>query len=287
MGKISDYSQVAALVAANVFLIDGPDGTKTITAQNAATALSGLMQNDALFAMLDEIASPEMHRVIFRGKNLGTSITAAQKAQIQAGTFKGLWLGDYWEINNVIYRIVDIDYWYNQGDTAFASHHLVVMPDHVMYNAKMNDSNVTTGGYVGSKMYTDYIADAKTTLTTAFGSSLLTHREYLVNAVTNGRASGGAWCDSKVDLPNEIMMYGHPHFVSGSDGSTVPAIYTISKTQLALMAICPKFINPHRENQWLRDVVSGAFFARVGNAGNTIYDNASASYGVRPAVAVG
>lgn len=30
--KITDYSKVAELVGENVFLLDGPDGTKTITA---------------------------------------------------------------------------------------------------------------------------------------------------------------------------------------------------------------------------------------------------------------
>lgn len=293
MSKITDYSEVSALLAANVFLIDGAAGTKKITAQNVATGIAGLMQNEALFAMLDEIAAPEMHRMIFRGKNLGTSITAEQKAQIQAGTFKGLWLGDYWTINNVIYRIVDFDYWLNSsdGDTAhsiaYDRHHIVVMPDHVLYNAQMNESNVTTGGYIGSKMYTTNLESAKTTLTAAFGTALLTHRNYFVNAITNGKASAGAWYDSTVDLPNEIMMYGHSHFLPGCDGSTVPAIYTIDKTQLALMAVCPKFINPYRENQWLRDVVSGASFARVHAGGGPNDGGASSSLGVRPAVAVG
>ena len=41
------------------------------------------------------------HNAIYRGKNLGSAVTAAQWATIQAGTFKNLFIGDYWTINDV------------------------------------------------------------------------------------------------------------------------------------------------------------------------------------------
>lgn len=73
-----------------------------------------------------------------------------------------MFLGDYWNIGGRIWRIVDMDYWYNCGDTAFTSHHLVIMPDEALYNAQMNTTNVTTGGYVGSEMYKKNLENAKT-----------------------------------------------------------------------------------------------------------------------------
>lgn len=323
--KITDYEKVQALAASNIFLLDGPNGTKTIAADALAKALIGLLSSkdfiggvnlseltqinelvsgnkllvgttdgnkaiaaeDALFAMLDGFAPVELRRVLFRGKNLGTALTAVQKAAIKDGSFKGMFLGDYWSIGGRIWRIVDMDYWYNCGDTAFTSHHLVIMPDEALYNAQMNTTNVTTGGYVGSAMYKSNLANAKTIVNAAFQGSVLTHREYLCNAVANGRPSGGAWFDSSIELPNESMMYGHPHFSPTSDGSTVPSIYTISKTQLALFMVCPKFIVNRSYNQWLRDVVSSAYFASVGNFGYTSYNAASDSYGVRPVFPVG
>lgn len=323
--KITDYEKVQALAASNIFLLDGPNGTKTIAADALAKALIGLLSSkdfiggvnlseltqinelvsgnkllvgttdgnkaiaaeDALFAMLDGFAPVELRRVLFRGKNLGTALTAVQKAAIKDGSFKGMFLGDYWSIGGRIWRIVDMDYWYNCGDTAFTSHHLVIMPDEALYNAQMNTTNVTTGGYVGSAMYKSNLANAKTIVNAAFQGSVLTHREYLCNAVANGRPSGGAWFDSSIELPNEPMMYGHPHFSPTSDGSTVPSIYTISKTQLALFMVCPRFIVNRSYNQWLRDVVSSASFAYVSNNGFTDYGNASYSYGVRPVFPVG
>lgn len=323
--KITDYEKVQALAASNIFLLDGPNGTKTIAADALAKALIGLLSSkdfiggvnlseltqinelvsgnkllvgttdgnkaiaaeDALFAMLDGFAPVELRRVLFRGKNLGTALTAVQKAAIKDGSFKGMFLGDYWSIGGRIWRIVDMDYWYNCGDTAFTSHHLVIMPDEALYNAQMNTTNVTTGGYVGSAMYKSNLANAKTIVNAAFQGSVLTHREYLRNAVANGRPSGGAWFDSSIELPNEPMMYGHPHFSPTSDGSTVPSIYTISKTQLALFMVCPRFIVNRSYNQWLRDVVSSANFARVNNNGNAGCYDASGSYGVRPVFPVG
>lgn len=323
--KITDYEKVQALAASNIFLLDGPNGTKTIAADALAKALIGLLSSkdfiggvnlseltqinelvsgnkllvgttdgnkaiaaeDALFAMLDGFAPVELRRVLFRGKNLGTALTAVQKAAIKDGSFKGMFLGDYWSIGGRIWRIVDMDYWYNCGDTAFTSHHLVIMPDEALYNAQMNTTNVTTGGYVGSAMYKSNLANAKTIVNAAFQGSVLTHREYLCNAVANGRPSGGAWFDSSIELPNEPMMCGHLHFSPTSDGSTVPSIYTISKTQLALFMVCPRFIVNRSYNQWLRDVVSSAYFASVGSLGGTGCNDASASLGVRPVFPVG
>lgn len=323
--KITDYEKVQALAASNIFLLDGPNGTKTIAADALAKALIGLLSSkdfiggvnlseltqinelvtgnkllvgttdgnkaiaaeDALFAMLDSFAPVEFRRVIFRGKNLGTALTAVQKAAIKDGSFKGMFLGDYWSIGGRIWRIVDMDYWYNCGDTAFTSHHLVIMPDEALYNAQMNTTNITTGGYVGSEMYKNNLANAKTIVNAAFQGSVLTHREHLCNAVTNGKQSGGAWFDSSIELPSEIMMYGHIHFGNASDGNTIPNIYTHSKTQLALFMVCPRFIVNRSYSQWLRDVVSSAYFAAVGVYGYTACGNASSSFGVRPVFLVG
>ncbi|QJU22477.1 hypothetical protein HLY09_25400 [Enterocloster bolteae] len=319
--KITDYEKVTELLANNVLLVDGDGGTKTILARDLLKALvavsssqdylakmdisqltqvntvsasdrillasggsnKGITVNDAFWGILDAVISVEQRRNIFRGKNLGTAFTAAQKAEIKAGTFKGFFIGDYWSIGDRIWRIVDINYWLNSGDASCTTPHLVIMPDQSLYSAKMNETNITTGGYVGSQMYTANLANAKTLVNSAFGSAnILNHREYLTNAVTNGYPSAGAWYDSTVELPNEIMMYGSLVFTPAGDGSFVPNRYTIDKTQLALMKMYPRFINPGRYWYWLRDVVSSALFAHVGGLGAANYNDASASGGVRP-----
>ena len=213
-------------------------------------------------------------------------MTAEQYAAIQAGTFDDMYIGDYWTIGGVTYRIAAFDYYLRAGDTDMTTHHVTLVPDASMYSHVMNDSNVTTGGYVGSKMYTTGLADAKTTINNAFGSAhILTHRQYLCNAVSNGKPSGGSWYDSTVELMTEQNVYGGKVFGAGNDGSTVPVLYTVDKSQYPLFAFRPDLIS-NRNWFWLRDVVSAAHFAYVAGDGGANYFAASYARGVRPAFSI-
>lgn len=277
--QITDLDRATVLSANDLLLVATANGSRAVSYNDLkAPVIQTAEENAAL--NLD-------NRNTYRGKNLGSSVTAAQKAAIQNGSFDDLFIGDYWTIGGVKWLIADMDYWYNCGDTAFTRHHLVIIPETALYNAQMNATNTTEGGYVNSAMYKTNLANAKSTISSAFGDMVLTHRELLTNAVTNGKPTGGAWYDSTVELPNECMMYGHPHFSPTSDGSTVPYIYTIDKTQLSLFALRPQLIVNRSYNQWLRDVVSGASFACVNAIGLTYYYGASNSLGVRPVFPIG
>lgn len=235
------------------------------------------------------------HNAIYRGKSLGSTVTTAQYAAIKAGTFDDLYIGDYWTIGGVNYRIAAFDYYLNSGDTNCITHHVVIVPDTCLYNAQMHNTssggwesgaaNTTAGGYVGSDMYKSNLEQAKTTIKSAFSGHVLKHRIYLTNAVANGRASGGAWCDSEVDIMCEQMVYGSGIFSPVSDGSNVPANYRVEKSQLPLFQHEPSRIG-NRNNWWLRDVITASYFAYVGNDGAATYDDASYSYGVRPAFCI-
>lgn len=226
------------------------------------------------------------HNAIYRGKNLGASVTAAQWASIKAGTFGDLYIGDYWTIGGVTYRIAAFDYYLRAGDTDMTTHHVTLVPDASMYSHVMNDTNVTTGGYVGSKMYTTGLADAKTTINNAFGSAhILTHRRCLCNAVSGGKPSGVSWYDSTVDLMTELNVYGSKVFGVCNTGSAVPILYTVDKSQYPLFAFRPDLIS-NRVSFWLRDVSSSSTFAYVSNNGRAAYLNASETGGVRPAFSI-
>lgn len=223
------------------------------------------------------------HNMIYRGKNLGSSLTAEQAAAIKAGTFKDIYLGDYWQIGGVDYLAAGFDYWYQCGDTACTTHHVVIIPRNHLYTYHMNASNTTEGGYVGSDMYKNGLTQAKATFNSAFGSAhILNHREHLTNAVSNGRPSGGTWYDSTVELPNENMMYGSHIFAPASDGTNIPNNYTISKSQLPLFRLAPWLSFTRSYWCWLRDVVSAAYFAYAHGSGNCNCGIASGEAGVRP-----
>lgn len=235
------------------------------------------------------------HNAIYRGKSLGSTVTTAQYAAIKAGTFDDLYIGDYWTIGGVNYRIAAFDYYLNSGDTSCTTHHVVIVPDTCLYNAQMHNTssggyeggaaNTTTGGYVGSDMYKSNLEQAKTTIKSAFSGHVLKHRIYLTNAVANGRASGGAWCDSEVDLMCEQMVYGSGIFSPVSDGSNVPANYRVEKSQLPLFQHEPSRIC-NRATWWLRDVITASLFAHVDSDGLASYGGASYSLGVRPAFCI-
>ena len=226
-------------------------------------------------------ANAGSHNSIYRGKFLGNSVTDAQYQALKDGTFTDLFIGDYWTIGGVNYRIASFDYFLNCGDTATTKHHAVIIPDSALYNHVMNDTNTTEGGYVGSKMYREGLKSAKTTIKAAFSGHVLSHRIFLTYAVANGKPSDGTWRDSEVDLMCEEMVYGGGIFRPTSDGSNVPANYRVEKSQLPLFAHRHDLIS-NRVYYWLRDVVTASHFAYINNVGNAIYGGASGSFGVRP-----
>ena len=133
---------------------------------------------------------------------------------------------------------------------------------------------------------TTYMATAKSKITSAFGSAhILSHKEYLQNAVTNGRPSGGGWFDSTIELMSEQMVYGGKIFAPVSDGSTVPNLYTVAYKQLNLFRFRPDLIS-NRQTFWLRDVVSATVFAYVNGDGRADSLGAAGSRGVRPVFSI-
>lgn len=285
--KFGDLDTILTAGDDSLLLIHDGTGVKTISTANFKKDLKEYMEGvNTILAQLT-YDNAGAHNSIYRGKNLGTTVTEEQWEAISSGTFTDLYIGDYWVIGGVNWRIAAFDYYLNCGDTSFTKHHAVIVPDTCLYSAQMNTTNVTTGAYKGSAMYTANLTQAKSTINSAFGSShVLSHRIYLSNATSNGRASAGEWTDSTVDLMCEHMVYGSGIFSPVSDGSNVPNNYRVEKGQLPLFALEPSRIC-NRDTWWLRDVITAATFAYVNNNGLANYTNASSSIGVRPAFCIG
>lgn len=285
--KFGDLDTILTAGDDSLLLIHDGTGVKTISTANFKKDLKEYMEGvNTILAQLT-YDNAGAHNSIYRGKNLGTTVTEEQWEAISSGTFTDLYIGDYWVIGGVNWRIAAFDYYLNCGDTSFTKHHAVIVPDTCLYNAQMNTTNVTTGAYKGSAMYTANLTQAKSTINSAFGSShVLSHRIYLSNATSNGRASAGEWTDSTVDLMCEHMVYGSGIFSPVSDGSNVPNNYRVEKGQLPLFALEPSRIC-NRATWWLRDVITAASFALVDYYGYAYYVGASNSLGVRPAFCIG
>lgn len=278
--KFADLEAILFVTGTEQMLIHDGNGVKVITVENLHKGLQ--TDIDSVRNVLADGAAA--HNCIYRGKNLGTSVTAEQYAAISSGKFTDLYIGDYWVIKGVTYRIAAFDYYYNCGDTNFTKHHAVIVPDTSLYKAQMNTSNVTTGGYTGSAMYKSNLAQAKTTIKAAFGSAhVLTKRELLTNAVNGNTPSGWAWFDSDVELMNEVQAYGsvawgahdgNGYNVASGDGQF--PLFMFDRTKLH-----------NREDYWLRDVASATYFSFVGGHGHAGNASASSSHGVRPAFCIG
>lgn len=278
--KFADLEAILSVTGTERMLIHDGNGVKVITVENLHKGLQ--TDIDSVRNVLADGAAA--HNCIYRGKNLGTSVTAEQYAAISSGKFTDLYIGDYWVIKGVTYRIAAFDYYYNCGDTNFTKHHVVIVPDTSLYKAQMNTSNVTTGGYTGSAMYKSNLAQAKTTIKAAFGSAhVLTKRELLTNAVNGNTPSGWAWFDSDVELMNEVQAYGsvawgahdgNGYNVASGDGQF--PLFMFDRTKLH-----------NREDYWLRDVASATAFSGVYGYGIAHYLGASGSFGVRPAFCIG
>lgn len=243
------------------------------------------------------------HNSLFRGINLLTKYTEAQiSAKIQAGDFSDLFIGDYIPKTINISGVGDVtanwtiahfDYFMRMGwgedntNQSVDEHHVVLVPDKVLFNAQMNSSNTTAGGYVGSAMYTTQLPKVQTALQTAFGSDhVLKYYSILSNSVAASAASaaGAGWTGSSnnwawkaryCDLMSEPMVYGTTVF--SSSGYDVGVL----KTQLALFRLSSTAINI-RVDWWLSAVAYAPDFALVVGGGFARADAASISLGVRP-----
>ena len=270
MAKITQYTAVTRFDNDDVIIKDGTNGTKIIKAKDAAVEFAGFV-------------SATNHRNTFRGKNLGTAITASQLAAIADGSFDDMYIGDYWYINSKRYDIADMDYWCHTGDTAFNKHHLVLIPHTRLSSSAMNSTDTTTGGYVGSQLYESGLNGAVSSLQNDFGNKLLSHREYLVNAVTDGKPSAAVWKDSYAELMNEIMLYGS-RIISAGEGDT--AYNTIDYRQLAIFRL-GMALGIDIYGIWLRDAVTDSKFCSFSVQGCPTANSASVSRGILPVFAVG
>lgn len=245
---------------------------------------------DAYKYMVEQSAGA--HNGIFRGKDITDLFyNGTLSKQITAGTFDDIFVGDYiiGKNSKKKYLVADLDYRYNMGDTELTKHHVLMIPDRIMYTARMNATNTTAEAYIGSEMYKTNLASAKSTIQNDFESShILAHRNRFANAVKDNYESGGVWADSTVDLMNEIMVYGSNAYHNCMNGTVIPDSYTTDNRQLSLFKLDHSKIIARNDAgdrfwYWLRDVAGASWFCNVSNDGSCNYYNASGVGGVRPA----
>lgn len=236
-------------------------------------AASPEMVEQAVSVYIQAALSPEMHRNIFRGKHLGESITEEQLEVIRDGSFADLYVGDYWEINGVKYRIADINYWKNVGypeSEKVQKPHILIVPDTILGSGQMNTGNSTSGGYRSSAMKSTKLNQIADALPDTFKDMLISHRMF----------SDGSWIATSVDLMNEVMVHGTYICTDGNNRQTSDT------QQLALFRLVPE-LKVVGVNYWLRNVAGSQTYTLISQYGDASSDMATSTYGVRPVFAVG
>ena len=294
----------------NVKLDDISDGSK------CTLAFTGDMSKEDYQKYIEEgIAT---RRNTYRGKDLTEFFTKHKEEfykQIEEGTFDDIYVGDYivsnqtydvstsYSTEKIIWLIADIDNYLHSGSKELTQHHLTIIPALPLMSAKMNETNDTSAGYVGSKMYTTTLNEVYTQYiapdfeTGAQRNHIIEYSNILTNkvndAVTNrnvdtngGASSSSEWVyNRKLDLMSEINVYGtivtsSSYFDTGIDNR-----------QYAIFQLKPEFINyygKYRYHYWLKDVASSSSFAVVNNYGDSCaYLAGYYMFGVRPRFLIG
>ena len=240
----------------------------------------------------------EAHNAMWGGRDITAAFNnGTVSANIANGTFKDIFPGDYITkqvtISGTAYTvnwvIADCDYWINKGDPAMTAHHVAIVPQQPIFDARMNATNTTEGGYAGSEMFKNVIPACATGIVNAFGSShILTFRDAITNSVDTSHASSGLpqwtgtpvwwgeWVSVQCNLMSEKMVYGAPICSAGAMDNTM------ATRQMSAFRLSERLINYNRNWWWLRDVVSSAYFAIVYGDGYADKLHASAVLGVRP-----
>ena len=241
----------------------------------------------------------EAHNAMWGGRDITASFNnGTVSANIANGTFRDIFPGDYitkqvtisGKTYTVNWVIADCDYWINKGDTAVTVHHVAIVPQAPIFDANMNATNTTEGGYMGSRMFKETIPACATGIVNAFGAShILTFRDWLISGMTANQISsglpnltGGAqwgaspWVSVQCDLMTEKMVLGAPvNSASALDE-------WCATRQMSAFRLSENLINYNRQWYWLRNIVSSARFAAVDGYGSAATSFASNSGGVRP-----
>ena len=237
----------------------------------------------------------EAHNAMWGGRDITAAFNnGTVSANIKNGTFRDIFPGDYITksvtISGTTYTVkwvkAGCDYWINKGDdiVVTTTHHVAIVPQIPLFNARMNQTNTTEGGYAGSEMYKNVIPACDTGIVNAFGSDhILPFRDAISNRVDATHVSSGMpqfmgtpgwfgeWVSVNCNLMSEKMVYGAPIFAAGAMDNVM------ATRQMSAFRLSEKLIIYNRQWWWLRDVGSSSYFACVYGYGG----------GVRAGVGVG
>lgn len=219
------------------------------------------------------------HNAIYRGKKLGNTLTSEMLASIRDGSFNDLYVCDYIETEDNIYRFMDFDYFLGCCSSASGGrierHHAILVPDKAMSSSAIDNYPEVTQPKE-THMYVNKLPEVTQTLKDIFGNDNVAMMDRIITKTVNGESTGWDWVNVGADLLTEVMVMGH-----NSWGRWVGFQTGIMKGQLAGFRYSHSLMCSN-EDYWLRDKRSATNYALISSDGYSSSDTGSLQHGVRP-----
>lgn len=219
------------------------------------------------------------HNAICRGKKLGNALTNEMLASIRDGSFNDLYVCDYIETEDNIYRFMDFDYFLECCSSASGGrierHHAILVPDKAMSSSAIDNYPEATQPKE-THMYVNKLPEITQTLKGIFGNDNVAMMDRIITKTVNGESTGWDWVNVGADLLTEVMVMGH-----SSWGQWVGFQTGIMKGQLAGFRYSHSLMCSN-EDYWLRDKRSATNYALISSDGYSSSDTGSLQHGVRP-----
>lgn len=223
--------------------------------------------------------SAAAHNAICRGKKLGNALTSEMLASIRDGSFNDLYVCDYIETEDNIYRFMDFDYFLGCCSSASGGrierHHAILVPDKAMSSSAIDNYPEVTQPKE-THMYVNKLPEITQTLKGIFGNDNVAMMDRIITKTVNGESTGWDWVNVGADLLTEVMVMGH-----NSWGRWVGFQTGIMKGQLAGFRYSHSLMCSN-EDYWLRDKRSATNYALISSDGYSSSDTGSLQHGVRP-----
>ena len=242
--------------------------TRVESVANNANELVGYVVQD----------NAESHNNIYRGKNLGRSLTNIQLQGIKDGTFKDLYVGDYFDFGTQKLRVAHLDYFLERTISSLErhfplfTHHLVLISDHIHGRSNYGTQRLS---YASSDLKK---AIESKTIRSEVGYipgiedfDVLNLQDY--RSPTDDRAKRQLY-KSHAGALSSFMVVGRD--LMGSSSGIIP-----TDPQMALFRLSPKMISINY-SWWLADSCDDIYAFMVGPYGAIEKGEKRDSCGIRP-----
>ena len=271
--KASDTAQ--NLKIANVESRVGVNESKLVNINSALNNASTLFQ-------IASRGNAGLHNSLFRGGSLGNNVNP-YLTSIRNGTFDNMFLGDYFSINGVTWRIVAFDYFYGIGYPKYLRHHVIVLPDQPLYTSRYNDTNNIPTAFTSFEIGRTGLNRAISTAQGAFGTgNVLQPLTKFPTSYNNlSQITGSDWLAHTAGLMTEDMIFGRQaisrhDFQRGDLAIGRFPIFELAKNYIAC-----------ESNYWTRDIATTNSSIYVGTDASEYTAAYTSEQGVRPYFAIG